>query len=153
MQNQLITQTTSRQFQSAIVNNHAEHPDSCFIGFEQVHSRFLGFEQVHSCFSFFQLGVALGFVIPVSVVTNQKAEENIHLIGKDLFNMFLVVAIITSILLLVIVIGKRIWVSLTKKYYRIPPKKDGKRVQKIPKPCKNHVLYIQVILIVFPPEQ
>ena len=27
MQNQLITETASRQFQSAIVNNHAEHPD------------------------------------------------------------------------------------------------------------------------------
>ena len=30
MQNQLITQTASRQFQSAIVNNHAEHPAASF---------------------------------------------------------------------------------------------------------------------------
>lgn len=51
-----------------------------------------------------QLGVALGFVIPVSVVANQKLEENVHLIGVDLFNMFLGVAIITSVLLVVIVL-------------------------------------------------
>jgi len=50
-----------------------------------------------------QLGVALGFVIPVSVVTNQKLEENIHLIGEDLFAMFLTVAILTSVLLLIII--------------------------------------------------
>jgi len=49
-----------------------------------------------------QLGVALGFVIPSTVVTNQD-EENIQQIGADLFKMFLAVAIITTVLLLVII--------------------------------------------------
>ena len=53
-----------------------------------------------------QLGVALGFVIPVSIVANQKLEENIYMIGDDLFHMFLGVAIITTVLLIVIVVGK-----------------------------------------------
>jgi len=52
-----------------------------------------------------QLGVALGFVIPVSVVANQKLEENIHLIGEDLYNMFLTVAVLTTVLFIVIVIA------------------------------------------------
>ena len=60
-------------------------------------------------FPFLQLGVALGFVIPVSVVTNQKLEENIHLIGEDLFAMFLTVAILTSVLLVIIIFGKFIF--------------------------------------------
>jgi len=50
-----------------------------------------------------QLGVALGFVIPTSVVSNQKEEEDIHLIGEDLYNMCLGVAIITTCLLVAIV--------------------------------------------------
>ena len=54
---------------------------------------------------FWQLGVALGFVIPSTIVSNQD-EENIHLIGEDLFKMFLGVAIITTILLVVIIFGK-----------------------------------------------
>ena len=53
--------------------------------------------------------MALGFVIPVSVVANQKLEENIHLIGEDLFAMFLTVAILTSVLLLIIIFGKFIF--------------------------------------------
>ena len=63
-------------------------------------------------FPFLQLGVALGFVIPVSVVTNQKLEENIHLIGEDLFAMFLTVAILTSVLLVIIIFGKFTFVFL-----------------------------------------
>ena len=51
----------------------------------------------------------MGFVIPVSVVSNQKLEENIHLIGEDLFAMFLTVAILTSVLLLIIIFGKSIF--------------------------------------------
>ena len=54
----------------------------------------------------FQLGVALGFVVPVSVVHNQKDEDKVYLIGHDLFNMFLGVAIITTVLLVVIIVGK-----------------------------------------------
>lgn len=50
--------------------------------------------------------MALGFVVPVSIVANQKLEENVHLIGEDLFRMFLGVAIITTALLVVIVLGK-----------------------------------------------
>ena len=47
----------------------------------------------------------MGFVIPTSVVSNQKEEEDIHLIGEDLYNMFLGVAIITTCLLVAIVAG------------------------------------------------
>ena len=65
----------------------------------------LGNSKVSSSF-FLQLGVALGFVIPVSVVANQKLEENIHLIGEDLYNMFLTVAVLTTVLFIVIVIGE-----------------------------------------------
>ena len=52
-----------------------------------------------------QLGVALGFVIPVLAVTMQD-DENIDQIGVDLFRMFLGVGIITSVLLVVIFFGK-----------------------------------------------
>ena len=48
----------------------------------------------------------MGFVIPSTIVKNQKEEANIHLIGDDLFRMLLGVAIITTILLIVIVFGK-----------------------------------------------
>lgn len=51
-----------------------------------------------------QLGVALGFVIPVTAVRNQKQEKDIHLIGDDLFHMFLGVAIATTVLLLAILL-------------------------------------------------
>ena len=55
--------------------------------------------------------MALGFVIPVTVVKNQKSIEDFHFIGQDLFNMFLGVAIITSALLAAIVFGKILWVG------------------------------------------
>jgi len=51
-----------------------------------------------------QLGVALGFVIPVTAVRNQKREEDIHLIGQDLFYMFLGVAVATTVLLVAILL-------------------------------------------------
>ena len=57
-------------------------------------------------FYFSQLGVALGFVIPVMVVRNRKEEDKIHLIGNDLFHMFLGVAIATTILVITILIGE-----------------------------------------------
>jgi len=50
-----------------------------------------------------QLGVALGFVIPAAVVKDQTLAEDFHIIGTDLFNMFLTVAIITSVLFVLIV--------------------------------------------------
>jgi len=51
-----------------------------------------------------QLGVALGFVIPAAVVRDQELRKNFHLIGSDLFNMFLVVAILTTIILVLVII-------------------------------------------------
>ncbi|XP_023346145.1 uncharacterized MFS-type transporter C09D4.1 [Eurytemora carolleeae] len=51
-----------------------------------------------------QLGVALGFVLPAAVVKDQENKEDYHLIGDDLYTMFLVVAIYTSILFVLIVI-------------------------------------------------
>jgi len=52
-----------------------------------------------------QLGIALGFVLPAVLVTDQDEEDNFHLIGSDLFIMFLGVAIFTSVLLLSIIFG------------------------------------------------
>jgi len=52
-----------------------------------------------------QLGIALGFVLPAVIVRDQTAEENYPLIGNDLFNMFLAVAIVTTLLLVVIIIA------------------------------------------------
>jgi len=52
-----------------------------------------------------QLGIALGFVLPAVLVTDQDEEDNFHLIGGDLFIMFLGVAIFTSVLLLSIIFG------------------------------------------------
>ena len=52
-----------------------------------------------------QLGIALGFVIPPSVIRMQKEESDLHLIGTDLFHMFLAVAIITSISFILIVVA------------------------------------------------
>jgi hypothetical protein len=61
----------------------------------------------------FKLGVALGFVIPVSVVPNQHEESKIDQIGTDLFNMFLAVAIVTSVIFILIVICKlfKVWLK------------------------------------------
>lgn len=55
-----------------------------------------------------QLGVALGFVVPVMLVSNQDDSANHYKIGDDLFTMFLGVAIITSVLLVVIIIGNKL---------------------------------------------
>lgn len=52
-----------------------------------------------------QLGIALGFVLPAIVVHDQVDPEKFHLIGDDLFLMFIVVAIFTSVLFLTIVFG------------------------------------------------
>ncbi|XP_059089603.1 heme transporter FLVCR2-like isoform X1 [Tigriopus californicus] len=51
-----------------------------------------------------QLGVALGFVLPVLLVKNRAAEEEVVLIGGDLFRMFLGVAVVTSVLLAAILL-------------------------------------------------
>jgi FLVCR family feline leukemia virus subgroup C receptor-related protein len=51
-----------------------------------------------------QMGVALGFVLPALVVQDQDKEENYHFIGDDLYLMFLVVAIFTSVLALLVLI-------------------------------------------------
>ena len=48
----------------------------------------------------------------VIFVRNQTAEENYPIIGNDLFNMFLAVAIVTTLLLVVIVIGEWIIVMV-----------------------------------------
>jgi len=52
-----------------------------------------------------QLGIALGFVIPPIVVKNQNNEQEFHLIGSDLFNMFLTIAILTTLSTILIVIA------------------------------------------------
>ncbi len=64
--------------------------------------------QVNHLYKFLisQLGVALGFVIPVSVVQDQNDPAKIILIGTDLFNMFLYVAIVTSVIFVLIVVCK-----------------------------------------------
>ena len=61
--------------------------------------------------------MALGFVIPVSVVSNQKAEADMPLIGVDLFNMFLGVAIITSVLLIAIAAGKLLFLPTLANFF------------------------------------
>ena len=50
-----------------------------------------------------QLGAAIGFAIPPIIVSDQKDKSDYHLIGKDLFKMFLGVAVETSILLILII--------------------------------------------------
>ena len=54
----------------------------------------------------FQLGIAVGFVLPAVLVADQDVEANYHLIGHDLFVMFLGVAIFTTILLVSIIFGE-----------------------------------------------
>lgn len=63
----------------------------------------------------FQLGIALGFVLPAKLVSDQDLEDNYGQIGQDLFVMFLGVAIFTSLLLLSIIFGKN--VSSFIKYF------------------------------------
>ena len=55
----------------------------------------------------FQLGIALGFVLPAKLVADQDLSENYGQIGQDLFFMFLGVAIFTTVLLLSIIFGKK----------------------------------------------
>jgi hypothetical protein len=52
------------------------------------------------------LGIALGFVVPASVVRSDKDPSMVALVGNDLYNMFLTVAIFTTVLLVVIIIGE-----------------------------------------------
>ena len=53
-----------------------------------------------------QLGIALGFVLPASIVRSDKSEEAVELVGGDLYNMFLGVAVFTTALFLVILLGE-----------------------------------------------
>lgn len=50
-----------------------------------------------------QLGIALGFVLPALIVRDQILPENFDQIGSDLFNMFLAVAVVTTLLLVIII--------------------------------------------------
>ena len=52
-----------------------------------------------------QLGLAIGFAIPPVIIKNQKEKTEFYQIGDDLFNMFLGVAVLTTILLILIVIA------------------------------------------------
>jgi len=52
-----------------------------------------------------QLGIALGFVVPASIVRSDKSVEAVELVGGDLYNMFLGVAVFTTALFLVILLG------------------------------------------------
>ena len=54
-----------------------------------------------------QLGIALGFVVPASIVRSDKSEEAVELVGGDLYHMFLGVAVFTTALFLVILLGER----------------------------------------------
>ena len=45
-------------------------------------------------------------------VRNQTAEENYPIIGDDLFNMFLAVAVLTTLLLVIILIGGWVIISI-----------------------------------------
>jgi len=51
-----------------------------------------------------QLGIALGFVLPAQLVPDQN-DDNLSLIGHDLFVMFMGVAVFTTVLLLSIIFG------------------------------------------------
>ncbi len=51
-----------------------------------------------------QLGVAMGFIIPVLVVRSQTEKSQMGQIGVDLFNMFLTVGIVTTIIFILVVI-------------------------------------------------
>ena len=53
-----------------------------------------------------QLGIALGFVVPASIVRSDKSAEAVELVGGDLYNMFLGVAVFTTALFLVILLGE-----------------------------------------------
>lgn len=53
-----------------------------------------------------KLGVAMGFIIPVLVVRSQTEPTKMAQIGVDLFNMFLTVGIITTIIFILVVICK-----------------------------------------------
>ena len=65
--------------------------------------RYSSIMNIYICF---QLGIAVGFVLPAVLVADQDVEDNYHLIGHDLFVMFLGVAIFTTILLVSIIFGK-----------------------------------------------
>jgi len=51
-----------------------------------------------------QVGNALGFVIPPNVVRDQREKPNFNLIGTDLFNLLLGVAVVTTLLVITITI-------------------------------------------------
>ena len=52
-----------------------------------------------------QLGIALGFVLPPILVQNQDDASNHHMIGDDLFNLFLGIGIITTVSFILIVVA------------------------------------------------
>ena len=52
-----------------------------------------------------QLGIAIGFAIPPIIIRDQKEISEFHLIGTDLFNMFLGVAIFTTISVILIAVA------------------------------------------------
>ena len=64
----------------------------------------------------FQLGVALGFVIPSAIVRNRDTEDTMYMIGDDLFNLFIGVAVLTSILLLAILIGELLLTAIRQEF-------------------------------------
>ena len=66
-----------------------------------------------------QLGIALGFVLPAVLVSDQESADDFHLIGHDLFLMFLGVAIFTTILLLSIIFGKVSQLSKVLIFFKI----------------------------------
>ena len=55
------------------------------------------------------MGIALGFVVPATIVRSdfESASSAVDLVGVDLYNMFLGVAVFTTALFLVILIGEK----------------------------------------------
>ena len=54
------------------------------------------------------MGIALGFVVPATIVRSDfESASAVDLVGGDLYNMFLGVAVFTTALFLVILIGEK----------------------------------------------
>ncbi len=50
--------------------------------------------------------MALGFVVPTTIVIDRMDPAEFHLIGEDLFSMFVGVGVFTTLLSAVVVFGK-----------------------------------------------
>lgn len=74
-----------------------------FCSFENFLTIFPSFNFVLQFFRFFQLGIAVGFLVPPMLVKNH---DDIALIGRDLQFMFYLIAGYTSVLVILVVLCK-----------------------------------------------